>query len=86
MKHFFTTFLILLSLLGITQFATAQDWIPDKNLRRAVREELEIPQGRLLWKADMVNLTSLRKPKGIISSLSWFRACNEPDKVNRLAK
>ena len=37
----------------------AVDWMPDPNLRQAVREELEFPDGILMHKADMTGLYGL---------------------------
>ena len=43
-KRFF--FLIITLLIGInTAYAQGLDWIPDPNLRKAVREEIGVPEG-----------------------------------------
>ena len=62
MKRFYTLFLILLAITTwISYLANAQekDWMPDANLREAVRQELEIDANTPLTKADMLQLVAL---------------------------
>ena len=48
----------------------AQDWMPDKNLRQAVRDQLALPVDRPLLKADMKRLTGLDGGKRGIADLT----------------
>ena len=52
-----TGLLLVTTLGGITHAQDAEDWMPDPNLRQAVREELDIPDGRPMLPADMLGLT-----------------------------
>ena len=66
MKRFYTLFLILLAITTwIPHLANAQEenWMPDPNLRKAVRQKLEIDTNRPLTKADMLQLVSLDTSK-----------------------
>ena len=62
MKRFYTlVFILLVITTWIPHLANAQeeDWMPDPNLRKAVRQELEIDTNTPLTKADMLQLTAL---------------------------
>ena len=62
MKRFYAFFLILLAITTwIPNFANAQeeDWMPDPNLRKAVRQKLQIDTNTVLTKADMLQLAAL---------------------------
>ena len=48
----------------------AQDWMPDPNLRQAVRDQLALPANRPLLKADMKRLTGLEGRKRGIRELT----------------
>ena len=75
MKHFHIFLLIVL--LTFTCFpphiAQAQDastWMPDSNLRTAVRTSLGLADGEALTQAGMLNLTDLRAARRGISNLT----------------
>ena len=77
MKRFYTLFAILLILsisihVGPVQNAVAAeaDWMPDANLRTAVRENLGLANGVALTQAKMLDLTSLHAPRAGISNLT----------------
>lgn len=62
MKRFYTLVLIFLVITTwIPHLADAQeeDWMPDPNLRQAVRQKLEIDANTPLTKADMLQLVAL---------------------------
>ena len=67
-------FCVLLSILAIlnmgVSIADAQRWIPDTNLRTAVRETLDLADGDRLTKAAMRDLTELSAPSSEISDLT----------------
>ena len=66
MKRFYALFLVLFTITTwIPHLADAQeeDWMPDPNLREAVRQELEIDPNTPLTKADMLQVTALDTPK-----------------------
>ena len=62
------TVLLIATLEGITHAENEQDWIPDPNLRQAVREKLEFPDGIPMLPADMTELYDL-VTEGDIESL-----------------
>ena len=77
MKRFYTLFAILLILgisihVGHVQNAVANeaDWMPDVNLRTAVREDLGLADNEALTQAKMADLTSLHAPRAGISNLT----------------
>ena len=77
MKRFSTLFTILLILsisiyVGHVQNAVAAeaDWMPDANLRAAVREDLGLANNEVLTQAKMLDLTSLHAPQEQISNLT----------------
>ena len=77
MKRFSALFAILLSLsisihVGHVQNAVAAeaDWMPDANLRTAVREDLGLADNETLTQAKMLELTSLHAPQAGISNLT----------------
>ena len=66
MKKFYTLFLILLTITTWTpHLANAQEenWMPDPNLRQAIRQQLEIDTNTALTKADMLQLVVLDTAK-----------------------
>ena len=66
MKKFYTLFLILLTITTWTpHLANAQEenWMPDPNLRQAIRQQLEIDTNTALTKADMIQLVVLDTAK-----------------------
>ena len=73
MKHFYILFLVLLAFGGWIYVADAQDastWMPDANLRTAVRSALDLNAGDTLTQADMEDLTSLTAKDSEISSIT----------------
>ena len=73
MKRFYTYFILLCLFLGFTQVVNAQDeatWMPDANLRTAVRSALNINAGDALTQADMADLTSLTARDSQISDVT----------------
>ena len=54
-----TVLLLIATLGGITHAENEEDWMPDPNLRRAVREKLQFPDGIPILPADMVELYDL---------------------------
>ena len=73
MKRFYTFFLVLLAFSGWIYVADAQDastWMPDANLRTAVRSALDLNAGDTLTQADMEDLTSLTAKDSEISSIT----------------
>ena len=72
MKRFYTLFLILLvTTTWIPYFANAQeeDWMPDPNLRKAVRETQDIPEDVHLTIRDLQKMTGLVVLSSDISNL-----------------
>lgn len=68
-KKIWTRIVIVLSL--VCGIASAQeDWMPDANLRQAVRDQLALPAERPLLKADMKRLTGLEGRKRGIADLT----------------
>ena len=53
-----------------TTFAKESNWMPDPNLRQAVRDQLELPADIPLLKADMTRLTGLDGSKRGITDLT----------------
>ena len=77
MKRFSALFAILLILsisihVGPVQNAVANeaDWMPDANLRTAVREDLGLANDATFTQAKMLDLTSLHAPQAGISNLT----------------
>ena len=77
MKRFSTLFSILLIFsisiyVGHVQNAVANeaDWMPDANLRTAVREDLGLANDATFTQAKMLDLTSLHAPQAGISNLT----------------
>ena len=73
MNRFHTFFVILLAVGSWIQPAEAQDastWMPDANLRAAVREDLGLANNEVLTQAKMLDLTSLHAPQEQISNLT----------------
>ena len=56
--------------MGCVQVALAQDWMPDANLRTAVRSALDLDAGDTLTQADMEDLTSLTARDSEIGSIT----------------
>ena len=54
-----TTLLLIATLGGTTHAQDEEDWMPDPHLQRAVREQLQIPDGILIHPADIASLTHL---------------------------
>ena len=72
MKRFCTFFLILLAIMTwILYFANAQEenWMPDPELRQAVREHFDLPQKAFLTTFHLQELTDLIVLSSSISSL-----------------
>ena len=71
MKHIFRYALLIFSVLGITQIASAQEprWMPDAGLRQAVREKLNVPQQTPLTVLHLENLHDLVVVASDISNL-----------------
>ena len=68
-KKIWTLIVIVLSL--VCGIASAQEeWMPDANLRQAVRDQLTLPANRPLLKADMKRLTGLAGRKRGITDLT----------------
>ena len=77
MERFSTLFATLLIFsisihVGHVQNAVAAeaDWMPDANLRAAVREDLGLANNEVLTQAKMLDLTSLHAPQEQISNLT----------------
>ena len=73
MKRFYMLFLVLLAFSGWIYVADAQDastWMPDANLRTAVRSALNLNAGDTLTQADMADLTSLTAKDSEISNIT----------------
>ena len=73
MKYVFTLFLTLLALCNFITLAHAQDestWMPDADLRTAVRSALSIANGDTLTQTDMEDLTSLTARNSQISNIT----------------
>ena len=64
-----TILLLLAALGGITHAQDAKDWMPDPNLRRAVREKLETPDAIPMLPADLMRLYDLVVLESDIASL-----------------
>ena len=64
------TIFALISLINIAYAQDASTWMPDANLRTAVRETLELVDDDVLTQAIMLNLTSLNAPNLEITSIS----------------
>ena len=61
---------ILLLWVSVTSFISAEDWMPDPNLRWFVRERLEIPANMPMTPHDLLRLTDLEiRAKDIIANL-----------------
>ena len=77
MKRFCVFFLILLTLTSwIPNLATAQDeadWMPDANLRTAVRASLELADAEALTQAKTLDLTVLKAAGRNISDLTGLQ-------------
>ena len=73
MKRFYMLFLVLLAFSGWIYVADAQDastWMPDANLRTAVRSALNLNAGDTLTQADMADLTSFTAKDAQISNIT----------------
>ena len=73
MKRFYTLFVISLALSSLMNFASAQDestWMPDADLRTAVRKNLRLADDAALTQANILNLTKLRAADKGISDLT----------------
>ncbi len=72
MKRFYTLFVILLTLNSSLNGANADEtqWMPDANLRTAVRSALNLNNNDTLTQAGMANLTRLTARNAQISSLT----------------
>ncbi len=72
MKQVYAYVLYFLFLFGITcSMSSAQeDWMPDANLRQAVRDQLALPGDKPLLKTDMKRLTGLEGRKRGITDLT----------------
>ena len=80
MKRFYTFFLVLLAFSGWIYVADAQDastWMPDANLRTAVRSALDLNAGDTLTQADMEDLTSFTAKDAQISSITGLEHATE---------
>ena len=72
MKRFFSVLIILIALgswLHIAHAQNASTWMPDANLRTAVREALSLEAGVALTQDAMETLTVLAAPKSNIANL-----------------
>ena len=72
MKRFYTLFLILLAITTwIPHLANAQEenWMPDPNLRKAIRETQDIPENVPLTIRDLQKMTDLVVLSSDISNL-----------------
>ena len=73
MKHFYMPFVVLLAFSGWIYVADAQDastWMPDANLRTAVRSTLGLADADTLTQADMEDLTSFTAKDAQISNIT----------------
>ena len=73
MNRFYTLIVILLVLSSWVHPVGAQDastWMPDANLRTAVRENLGLANGVALTQAKMLDLTSLHASRARIRNLT----------------
>ena len=72
MKQIYASVLYFLFLFGVVcSISSAQeDWMPDANLRQAVRDQLALPADKSLLKADMKRLTGLEGHKRGITDLT----------------
>ena len=70
LRRYGYVFVVLITLMGCIPVAFAQDWMPDANLRTAVRSALNIDAGDTLTQADMENLTELVAKNSEISSIT----------------
>ncbi len=69
-KLSFVMIFVVSSLINVASAQDAATWMPDANLRTAVREALELVDDEVLTQAKMLNLTSLKAPKLEITSIS----------------
>lgn len=71
MKHIYTLLLFFMGICIICGSASAQEeWMPDANLRRAVRESLELPDDVLLTPLEMKRLMELDAQDRQITNLT----------------
>ena len=73
MNRLYTLIVILLTLGSLIHSVNAQDasiWMPDANLRNAVREDLGFANDEALTQDKMLDLTSLHAPQEGISDLT----------------
>ena len=73
MNRLYTLIVILLTLGSLIHSVNAQDasiWMPDANLRNAVREDLGLANDEALTQDKMLDLTSLHAPQEGISDLT----------------
>ena len=73
MNRLYTLIVILLTLGSLIHSVNAQDasiWMPDANLRNAVREDLGLANDETLTQDKMLDLTSLHAPQAGISNLT----------------
>ena len=70
MKRFCSLFLVLVVINISVSIADAQTLIPDENLQAAIRETLDIRQGRRITVAHLESLTTLNAPNSEISDLT----------------
>ena len=68
--------LICIFFFIVCSLAHAADWMPDPNLRQAVREEFDIPDEIPIHPGDMARLTHLRTERDIQSLKGLERAIN----------
>ena len=73
MKRYYTLFVIFIALSSVLHVANAQDaetWMPDANLRNAVRDALDLADDDPLTQAALADLKKLHAQKSNIASLT----------------
>ncbi len=80
MKQIFTVCLCLLIMRGVT--SAQEDWMPDPNLRQAVREALQLPADAPLTKEKMQELTHLEKQNNGIRNIQGLEFAQNLTNLN----
>ena len=77
LRRYGYVFVVLIALIGCVPVALAQDWMPDANLRTAVRSALDIDADDTLTQADMEDLTSFTAKDSQINSITGLEHATE---------
>ena len=70
LRRYGYVFVVLIALMGCVPVAFAQDWMPDANLRVAVREDLGLAADAELTQAKMADLINLHESKAGITNIT----------------